>query len=191
MRECALQIFQIQLDAFVAVDDQQLAVALVVRILNDQVRRAAVDPGQHQLVTHIFPGLVGDFPLRAFLLEDVEIQVIDQLLRQIAADKRDVRVQLSYLEHFVTVPAALDVLEDLQPQVVRVEALPGGLNNRGIELGVFHRLLRRQVQLAHNPLMPIRSPALVHDLRFHLRPEIEHFVTQHGHDVALPIFQRR
>ncbi|MNC06886.1 hypothetical protein D3C75_544120 [compost metagenome] len=71
VRKGALQIFQIQLDALVAVGDQQLAVALIVCILDDEVRGAAVDPGEHELVADIFPGFVGDFPFRAFFLEYV------------------------------------------------------------------------------------------------------------------------
>ncbi|MNE50006.1 hypothetical protein D3C80_1445630 [compost metagenome] len=38
--------------------------------------------------------------------------------------------------------------------------------------------------------MPIRGPALVHDLGLHLRPEVEHFFTQHGHNITLPVFKR-
>ncbi|MNJ81575.1 hypothetical protein D3C77_804510 [compost metagenome] len=50
--------------------------------------------------------------------------------------------------------------------------MSGRNDDRGVQFGEFNGLVAGQIKLANDALMPVGSPALVHDLRLDLRPEV-------------------
>src|SRR5262249_26739142 len=165
------------------------------------------------------PVLLDDDPLVAFLAVDVHVEVFDQATGEVVADEGDVVLRLTDLEDLlaalalvgphlamvplcilaaliiceIAVPATLDVLQDLEADVVRVDgsAARRGRENAGVEAREFEVLLRGNVHLPQDARVPERRPALIHDLSLHLRQEVEHLVADDGADVSLPLFELR
>ncbi|MNC23926.1 hypothetical protein D3C75_719640 [compost metagenome] len=76
-----------------------------------------------------------------------------------------------------------------QAEIIGIDPTRGGLDYAGVHLGEFNDFRIGELQLPHQLEMPVAGPALVHNLRLHLRPEIEHFGAQHVENLALPFLK--
>ncbi len=89
-----------------------------------------------------------------------------------------------------------DRFPDREAQVVRVHderrLLLGRVRPDDVRVGLERveiLVLRQEVRLAEQPRVPIRRPALVHDLAREHGVEIERLLAHRAEDVALPLFE--
>src|SRR5262249_2357223 len=162
-----------------------------------------------KLISNFLPSFIGAGPL--FFVHELinkQIEFLTELLGQIIPQKRNVVVQLTNFEHLFSalatlspksiaiflrriVPALLYILKNLVAQLVRIQLSLVRRHHARMKLGKLQMLARRQFHFAHDSRVPDASPALVHDLRLHLRNEILHLIVDHAHHVPLPVLKRR
>src|SRR3569832_785993 len=144
------RLASIEIGALVDVAEQQLAAVREVAVLDDDHRLAAVGQHLQQLILHLLELAAHDLPVARALLEAerIELLVDTELEREELVEERDVVVELADLEQLLAaepgaalpvlleihrvalvplftelalVPAVLDVAEQLDAELVRIE----------------------------------------------------------------------
>jgi len=118
--------------------DVEFAIAPVVAILNYQVRITKIGHARDNTIAYLLPVLLDNDPLIPFFAIQVEIKIFNQILSQVVSQERDIVIEFAYLEDllatfprlapqqiplllFRIIPAALDIFEDLEADVVRIQ----------------------------------------------------------------------
>src|SRR4051812_22640482 len=131
-------VLQIEVVALVTMPQVQLSTSPVVAVLDDDVGLPEVGHAGQDRVPDDLPVLLDDDPLVAFQAIEVQVKLLDEVAGQVVPQERRVVVELADLEHLGPalaarppelvallvgrlIPAALDVLEDLHPDVVRID----------------------------------------------------------------------
>jgi hypothetical protein len=102
----------------------------------------------------------------------------------------EVVARLPLRPELAPVPPLLDVPEQLDPELVRVEPAAAGGHRAGVVVGVVDQLGRVEGLLGHHGAVPVRRPPLVHDLGLGLRVEVVRLVPDDAQDVPLPPLER-
>ena len=89
------------------------------------------------------------------------------------------------------VPAVLDVAEQLDAELVRVELRRRAGQRAAVVVAIVDHLGRRQALPGHDRRVPVAGPAFVHDLGLGLRGEVIGLVANDREHVGLPGVERR
>lgn len=154
----------VQIPAVVVVLQEEFPAPLVVAVLDGDVGLAEVGHRLADGVADLLPLLIGDRPLVVLELEDEEVEIFAELLGQVVADEGGVILQFPDLKDPLAAEALLDVLEDLETDVVGVDRGAAGDADPAVELAELDELIVSQVELPHDPVVPERCPAFVHNL---------------------------
>src|SRR5690606_3796303 len=203
----------------VLVTQVELAPILVVPILDEDDRLPEIRELIEELALDLLEVAALDHVLARLAIEGVreELMTLAEVLREELVDERHVVIDRAHLEDLLAtetglrvpfgtrllapaflpleaelppIPTLLDVAEELDPKLVRVE-LPGLTTHRArMLIGVVDDLGGRADLLGHHPRMPIGGPSLVHDLRHRLGREVVRLLANHGEDIALPALER-
>src|SRR5689334_7137559 len=204
-----LRVLELEVAPVVMVFEVEHAVLAVIRVLDlDDGNRSGADVADERFFDRAPVLVVGDarddlIAAAALVLE--EIQLADQIFGEIAPEEGRVALDLADLENLFParfrmrpavlarrlVPAALDVLPDLDAEMVGVDRSLG----RAQHLVVAHDKLDlhslRQAQAVENALVPEARPAFVHDFGLDLRNEILRLFVDDREEILLPVAEDR
>src|SRR6266702_283703 len=129
MLQGLLSINHVEFIAFVQVLDIEFAIAPVVAVVYNEVGAAEVGHAGNDAIAHLLPVFLDDYPFIALFLIQIEVEIFNQVFGKVVAQERDIVLHFAYLENLLqslflfgrVVPALLDILEDLEAYVVRIE----------------------------------------------------------------------
>src|SRR4029079_12428166 len=208
------RVVDLQVGPLVAVPHQQLAAVVVVGVLDEDERVAEVRQREQHLVLDLLELARVDLVVAGAIVqrEREEPVPLAEVGGEELVDEGDVVVQLPDLEDLLAaqpqplvprpplievlalvplapepslVQALLDVAQQLDADLVRVELPRRGREHAGVVVSVVDDLADLELALRNDPAVRVGVPALIEDLGLPLRREVVGLVAHDLQDVAL------
>src|SRR6266487_454846 len=103
--ECLLGVDQVKFLPLVEMLDVELAISMIVAIVNNKVGIAKVCQAGNDAITYLLPVFLHDDPLIPLLPIKVEVEVLHKVFGQVVTQEGDIVVQFAYLKDLLATHA--------------------------------------------------------------------------------------